>query len=78
MRALGIVVVQIDATHWDSSQKEVTLSRESRAKAMWGAHEAAAYNEWLASEIQASVDDKRPNVSHEEVLDEMEAEVAAL
>ena len=56
---IGIVVAQIDATNWNPDQKEVTQSRESRARAMRAAHEAAAYNQWLASEIQASIDDSR-------------------
>lgn len=78
LRDIGIAVAQIDATNWNPDQKEVTQSRESRAQAMREAHEAAAYNNWLASEIQASIDDRRPNLKHDEVIAEMDADIAAL
>lgn len=78
LRDIGIAVAQIDATNWNPDQKEVTQSRESRALAMREAHEAAAYNNWLASEIQASIDDRRPNLTHDEVMAEMDADIAAL
>ncbi|EKN4765953.1 hypothetical protein FG469_004240 [Yersinia enterocolitica] len=56
----------------------MTRSRQNRAEAMRGAHEAAAYNQWLAGEIQASIDDPRPSIPHDEVMAEMEADIAAL
>jgi hypothetical protein len=39
---------------------------------------AAACLDWLAAEIQEAIDDFRPNVSHEEVMAEMEADIATL
>jgi len=78
LRDLGIAVAQLDATNWNPDQKEVTQNRDSRAQAMRQAHEAAAYNQWLAGEIQASIDDLRPNLSHDEVMAEMDADIGAL
>lgn len=78
LRDMGIAVAKIDATHWNPNQKEVTQSRESRAQALRGAHEAVAYNQWLASEIQASIDDPRPSIPHDEVMAGMDADIAAL
>lgn len=78
LRDLGIAVAQIDATHWNPEQKEVTQNRDSRAQAMRQAHEAAAYNQWLAGEIQVSIDDPRPNLSHDEVMAEMGADIVAM
>ena len=78
LRDLGIAVAQLDATNWNPDQKEVTQNRDSRAQAMRQAHEAAAYNQWLAGEIEASIDDLRPNLSHDEVIAEMDADIAAL
>ena len=78
LRDLGIAVAQLDATNWNPDHKEVTQNRDSRAQAMRQAHEAAAYNQWLAGEIQASIDDLRPNLSHDEVIAEMDADIAAL
>ena len=78
LRDIGIAVVQLDATNWNPDQKEVTQNRDSRAQAMRQAHEAAAYNQWLAGEIQASIDDPRPSIPHDEVMAEMDADIAAL
>jgi len=78
LRDLGIAVAQLDATNWNPDQKEVTQNRDSRAQAMRQAHEAAAYNHWLTAEIQASIDDLRPNLSHDDVMAEMDADIAAL
>ena len=62
----------------DPDQKDMSRSRQSRAAAMRKAHEAAAYNEWLATEIQEAIDDPRPSIPHDEVMAEMEADIAAL
>ncbi|OGB05744.1 MAG: hypothetical protein A3E52_03205 [Burkholderiales bacterium RIFCSPHIGHO2_12_FULL_63_20] len=78
LRDIGIAVAQLDATNWNPDQKEVTQNRDSRAQAMRQAHEAAAYNQWLTGEIQASIDDPRPSIPHDEVMAEMDADIAAL
>lgn len=56
LRDMSIAIVQLDATHWNSDQKGMTRSRQSRAEAMRGAHEAAAYNQWLITD-QDTIDD---------------------
>ena len=42
------------------------------------AHQAAAYNQWLAGEIQAAIDDPRASIPHDEVMAELAADTAAL
>jgi hypothetical protein len=78
LRDVGIAVAQLDATNWNPDQKDMTRSRKNRAEAMRGAHEAAAYNQWLAAEVQASIDDPRPSIPHDEVMAEMDTDIAAL
>lgn len=78
LRDVGIAVAQLDATNWNPDQKDMTRSRQSRAQAMRGAHEAAVYNRWLAAEVQASIDDPRPSIPHDEVMSGMDADIAAL
>lgn len=73
LRDVGIAVAQIDATNWNPDQKDMTRSRLRLAEAMRDAHEAAAYNQWLAGEIQAAIDDPRPSIPHDDVM----AEIAA-
>ena len=78
LRDIGITVGQFDASEYDPADKQQDAGGRGRAAAMRGAHEAAAYNTWLAGEILASIDDPRPNVSHAEVIAGIDADVAAL
>lgn len=71
-------VAQLDATHWNPDQKDMSQSRENRAQATREAHKAAAYAKWLAAEIQESIDDPRPSIPHDEVIAEMDVDIAAL
>ncbi len=76
LRDLGIAVAQIDATDWNPDQKDMRQIRQDRAQAMREAHAAAAYSKWVAAELQASIDDPRPSIPHEEVMAEMDADLA--
>lgn len=79
LRDVGITIGQFDASEWNPTEREpVERSSDSRAQALRKAHEAAAYNEWLATEIQEAIDDPRPNISHDDVMAEMDADIAAL
>ena len=75
LRDIGIAVAQLDATNWNPDQKEVTQNRDNRAQAMRQAHQAAAYNQRLAAEIQDALDDARPSVAHDEVMARMDARI---
>ena len=68
-RAAGLQAERLHRHHVGAMQ---------RHQAMRGAHEAAAYNQWLAGEIQASIDDPRPSIPYDEVMAEMDADIAAL
>jgi len=78
LRDIGITVGLFDASEYDPAGKEQDAGNRGRANAMRGAHEAAAYNQWLAEEIQASIDDPRPSIPHDDVMTEMNADIAAL
>jgi hypothetical protein len=78
LRGIGITIGQFDASEYDPDAKEHDAGNRGRADAMRGAHEAAAYNQWLANEIQASIDDPRASIPHDEVVAEMDADIAAL
>ena len=78
LRDLGITVGQFDASDWNPAEKVVNSRDDARAQVLRGAHEAAAYNQWLTGEIQASIDDPRPSISHDEVMAEMDTDIAAL
>lgn len=76
LRGVGIDVVQVDASDWDPDQKNMSRSRQNRADAMREAHEAVAYNQWLAAEIQEALDDPRPSIPHDEFVSRMDARIA--
>lgn len=78
LRDIGITIGQFDASEWNPAEKEETAGNRGRAEAMRKAHQAAAYSEWLATEIQRAIDDPRPNLSHDDVMAEMDADIAAL
>ena len=79
LRNVGITIGQFDASEWSPSEREpVERSSDKRAQALRKAHKAAAYNEWLAAGIQESIDDPRPNISHNDAMAEMNADIAAL
>jgi hypothetical protein len=78
LRDIGITAGEFDASEWNPDEKEESPGNRGRAEAMRKAHQAAAYNDWLAAQIQASIDDPRPSIPHDEVLAEMDADIAAL
>lgn len=76
LRDVGITIGQFDASEWNPAEKEETAGNRGRADAMRKAHQAAAYTEWLAAEIQEAIDDPRPSIPHDEVMARMNARIA--
>ena len=54
----------LDATNHSAVPMNGSTKNEAAAR-MREAHKAAAYNKWLKAEIQAAIDDPRPNISNE-------------
>jgi hypothetical protein len=78
LREVGITAGQFDATGYDPTGKVQEPGNRGRAEAMRNAHRAAAYNEWLSREIAASIEDPRSSILHDDVMAEMDADIAAL
>ena len=78
LRDIGITIGQFDASEWNPDEKVPTAGIRGRAAALREAHQSAAYNKWLAAEIQASIDDPRPSIPHDEVMGRMDAKIASL
>jgi hypothetical protein len=78
LRDMGISITKLDATHWNSQQEGISARRPDRAKAMKKAHEAAAYNAWLEKEVQAAIDDPRPNIPHDEVMQRLDEQIRTI
>ncbi len=73
LRDVGIATGQFDASAYDPTEKNPDTASKGRADAMREAHEALAYNQWLAAQIQASIDDPHPNISHDQAMAEVDA-----
>ncbi|WP_027160375.1 hypothetical protein [Methylobacter luteus] len=78
LKDIGITRYQVDASQFDPVAHKTERKRVDAAERMKAAHEAAAYNEWLVKQVQESIDDLRPNVSHEQVLADWQIKRAAL
>lgn len=76
LRDIGITIGQFDATEYDPAMKDQSPNRRDQAGLTPA--EAATYDKWLAAEIQAAIDDPRPNLSHDEVMAKMTAEIASI
>ena len=76
LRDVGITVGQFDASDWNPDEKEESTGNRGSAEALRKAHQAAAYIDWLAADIQAAIDDPRPSIPHEDVMARMDAHVA--
>jgi hypothetical protein len=72
LREVGITIGQFDASEWNPDEREPAPGTRDRAEALRKAHEAAAYNDWLAAEIQEAIDDPRPSLPHDDVMARLE------
>jgi hypothetical protein len=77
LRGAGITIGQFDASEWNPAERMPAPGAHGRAEALRKAHRAAAYSEWLAAEIQDAINDPRPNLSHDDVMAEANAGIAA-
>ena len=78
LRDLGIAGGSFDIGAWNPDEKEDSAGNRGRADAMRRAHQAAAYNDWLAAEVQASLEDPRPSIPNDEVMAELDAYITTL
>jgi len=68
---LGIRKFDTDATNYDPTHK--TLTRPDKSAALKRAHQAAEYDRWFRSQVQAAIDDPQPSIPQEQVKQHMEA-----
>lgn len=78
LRGIGIVRYQVDATQFDPATLKTEHKREDAAERMKHAHAAAAYDKAFRVGVQASLDDPRPSITHEQVAGKWAAKRAAL
>jgi len=75
---LGITDGRFDASEWNPAERQPAPGKSGRALALRKAHEAAAYNDWLANEIQEAIDDPEPTIPHDQVMKRMDERIQKL
>lgn len=80
LKELGITDLRVHIAEFEVTavDKPSDKRRELASKRMKQAHEAAAYDKWFRSQVQASIDDPRRNVSAEAAHTEFAAKRKAL
>lgn len=74
LKGVGIARFEVDTVDFDA--ESLKRHRPDRADAMKAAHEAAAYQQWLQTEVQAALDDPSPLVPQAEVMQDVRALIA--
>jgi hypothetical protein len=67
----------LDATNYNKVAITGTV-RNDTSERMRHAHEAAAYDKWFREGVQASIDDPRPSIPHDEVKTRSRAAIQAI
>jgi len=68
---LGIRKFDTDATNYDPNHKPLT-KRPNKAIALKRAHAAAEHDAWFRGEVEKSMNDTRPSLSHDEFVTQMD------
>ena len=65
----------MDPLDWQASFKEVSMSipLSPIVSEFETEEQAASYDRWFRAKVQASIDDPRPNIPHDQVMAEMRA-----
>ena len=78
LRDIGITAGSFDASGYDPAEKKSDASSHGRTDPLQGSNETTGYGRWLAAELQEAIDDTSPGIPHDEVMAEMDANIAAL
>ena len=80
LKELGIIDLRVHTAEFEAvdAARPTDKRRELASDRMRRAHEAAAYDKWFRAQVQASIDDPRPNVSDATARAEFAAKREAL
>ena len=78
-REMGIVSMQVDATHWNPDEAAAGTPRPDRSEALKRAHEAAAHDRWFRAQVDEALrevdDPETVRIPHEQVMADMKAAI---
>jgi hypothetical protein len=77
LKGVGISQFQVNAANFDAAALKTTRVRPDSAERMRSAFEASAHTEWMQRKAAESLNDTRPNVSHELAMSSFQAVIEA-
>lgn len=78
LKGMGLEQYQVDARGFDSQALKAERANAAASERLKSAHQAAAYKGWLTEQVESSIADPRPSVSHQEAMQGWEKERADL
>jgi hypothetical protein len=80
IRELGLQTGRFSLAAWRPDEVESGRpGRPDRAEAMKATHaSAAAYDKWVRQQVPEAIDDPRPPIAHEDVMEKAEARIEAM
>lgn len=80
LKELGITDLRVHTAEFEAAAVDKPTDKRSElaSERMKRAHEAAAHDKWFRAQVQASIDDPRPNVSADDARAEFAAKREAL
>ncbi len=73
LKNVGIYQYRVDAANFDPQILKTSRSRPDASVRMRSAFEAKAHTDWMRQKVAKSLADPRPNVSHSQVMDKVQA-----
>lgn len=77
LKGIGLTQFDVDAANFEQNTTS-RAKRPDRAEALKKTHEAAAHDKWFREQVQASIDDPRPSIAHEQMKAKFAAKADAL
>lgn len=77
LRDVGIVSFNVNAANYDAESLEKKRTRPDASERMRGAFEAQSHENWLQEKVAESLADSRPNIPHDQVMQDVQAVIDA-
>ena len=77
LKGIGISDYHVNAADFDQAAMKTTRVRPDASERMRSAFEAKAHTDWMREKVVKSLADPRPNMSHEQVMTNVQAVIDA-
>lgn len=77
LKGIGISEYHVNAADFDQAAMKTTRVRPDASERMRSAFEAKAHTDWMREKVAKSLADQRPNMSHQQVMTNVQAVIDA-